>query len=55
MLCIAKKALGNTWEIMKPGKYTYMVQDKYCFSNDPGKVTPCSLIQGLRNLTKSFF
>lgn len=52
---MAKKELESTWEIMKPAKYTYNVQDKYCFSNDPGNVIPCSFIQGLRNLTKSFF
>lgn len=40
---------------MKPAKHTYNIQDKYWYLNDPRKVTPGSLIQGLRNLTRSFF
>ena len=41
---MAKKELENTWEIMKPAKYTYKIQDKYWYLKDPGKVTPGSLI-----------
>lgn len=55
MPCMAKKEIEGLWEIMKFAMYTYKIQGKYCYLNDPGKVTPGSLIQGLRNLTKSFF
>ena len=54
MSCMAKKELESTWEIMKPANYMYKIQDKYWCLYDPGKVTPDSLIQGLRNLNKIF-
>lgn len=34
--CRAKKELENTWEMMKPAKYTYNIQDKYWYLNNPG-------------------